>query len=349
MRLKHFDGIRFFLFSLIFIAHWSPPIYGQLGYSLPMFFILSGFLVSYVLSGVFERKSLKSVLIFYCRRALRTLPSYYIFIAVLIGLGLSSQPQSLILLYYNMKLFFLSIYQPDQYNQISFNFRDESISLWSICVEEQFYLIFPIIYYFFKTEHHVKLTAVILALSFALKVYFINFHPDYAYGTILPLAMEPIGWGILFYLLEKNGHLKKWNHNLLSYILLISLVLLPIIESNTGLEGKHYQFSTTYLHSLFCALGAAFVWTLWKLDEKNIIVKILSFKPFVYLGQISYGLYLTHLFSWPVYNRLYDANYLNFPHSPFVMRYAITIVMGMISWHLIDKPVSIIRDKLRYN
>jgi peptidoglycan/LPS O-acetylase OafA/YrhL len=216
--LKYFsqlDGFRFFAILSVMLGHFVPlGIVSRipLGYGVLFFFVLSSFLISRILLTAKdndERKlnnNWRSLKQFYIRRSLRIFPIYYLVLFFLFLVNF--YPCRIIfpwLLTYTLNLF------------ISFN-SDISIAggfthLWSLCIEEQFYLVFPIFIFIIKSKYILKfligLTIIglfgrmILYIGNPLNIALYNFH------SISALDSLGIG-GILGYLsLYKIDFLKK--------------------------------------------------------------------------------------------------------------------------------------------
>ena len=94
MRKFQLDGLRFILFLLVFATHYSsnPLSLGYLGYALPVFFVMSGFLITNVLLSAEDSSLITRLRIFYIRRILRICPAYYLVVVLLIAMDSLSYP-----------------------------------------------------------------------------------------------------------------------------------------------------------------------------------------------------------------------------------------------------------------
>src|SRR6185295_10454426 len=179
------DAIRFIAFFLVFFYHGFGEAFkrfsihinnlGSIGVSI--FFVLSGFLITYLILTEISLKGYLNVLAFYVRRALRIWPLYY---AVVIGVFIvypflqplfhdtsttSSNP-----VYY---FFFLSNFDVI-HTQRFFNGNDYLVSntTWSVAVEEQFYLLWPLFFYFLNKRLYPIFLLGFLLLCYAFRLYF---------------------------------------------------------------------------------------------------------------------------------------------------------------------------------
>ena len=94
MRKYQLDGIRFLLFLMVFTTHYHPmPAKVEyLGYALPVFFVMSGFLITNVLLSSEDPSLTGKLKTFYIRRILRICPSYFLVIVLLIAMGTLTFP-----------------------------------------------------------------------------------------------------------------------------------------------------------------------------------------------------------------------------------------------------------------
>jgi len=140
------DGIRALSFSIVFAAHaglerWVPGFFG-----LSVFFFLSGYLITTLLRVEWERSGTLDLRQFYLRRALRILPPFYVVLAgasalTLLGaLGGALQPRAVL-----MQALHLSNYEIVRSGWWQGRAPGTWV-LWSLAVEEHFYLVFPLLY-----------------------------------------------------------------------------------------------------------------------------------------------------------------------------------------------------------
>ena len=84
----------------------------------------------------------------------------------------------------------------------------------------------------------------------------------------------------------------------------------------------------------------------------GITGKILKRKPLVYIGKISYGFYLYHLFMPPILSRGFHYLGLHYPDSSlirFILQTAATLIVAMLSWHFIEKPINNFKKHFEYS
>ena len=145
--VKSLDGLRFLAVSLVLLDHWSNYKLGfpasNLGVSL--FFVLSGYLITGILLKSKDKDQAnnfghaKSLKLFYIRRTLRIFPLYYFILAVLY---LTNEPAV------RANIFWLATYMTNNYIAYTQQWMGSFDHLWSLAVEEQFYLFFPFVIFF---------------------------------------------------------------------------------------------------------------------------------------------------------------------------------------------------------
>jgi peptidoglycan/LPS O-acetylase OafA/YrhL len=347
------DGLRFFAFLLVFFFHalqWSPwgnwPVirFGFLG--VPIFFVLSGFLIGGILLDLKAKvrpgfglgAKLKT---FYIRRALRIFPVYYMFIGILVLLMVlsgSSDPVARENLPWhlayltNFRSFFVGM---DRIRQGHF---------WSLAVEEHFYLIAPLLVLVVSRQMLVRLLAgVILAVAAArFAIYRAGSPRDF--WVLSPMQFDLLGLGIATAIIDRHGSFCRIGARGLRYLGIAGAVffVLYIRRFYLGRPGIGVYYATFGSISLGLAT-AAVVLTLWQ-EPARWYAKILAFRPFAYFGQISYGLYLFHpnCLGW---SSKYFGNYTL---ANSLAGLAITLAVAMLSWHVFEKPINNLKNRFGY-
>ena len=140
---KQIDGLRFFAFLPVFLVHSDVTHFWWGSYGVSLFFVISGFLITRILIA-FENRPRKQMLkSFYARRVLRIFPAYYLVLGLAAAtVGIAYLP-AFVLYVMNWGIFFYTWIQPELADIAWDPVRMYGIHFWSLCVEEQFYLVFP--------------------------------------------------------------------------------------------------------------------------------------------------------------------------------------------------------------
>lgn len=322
---SYLDSYRFYAFLTVFMAHMvvfvSFPFenisfdrifkaftqVGDLGVA--FFFVLSGFLINYLLENEL-RASKKtsttgniSIKSFYIRRVLRIWPLYFfsiLLILILSWLILSISSFRFYEIFINSKEFIYHIFMSGSIFRGMFGTDNDMLAvLWSISVEEQFYLIWPILFYMFR-KNILWVIVTALIISSASRYYFLGDYDALRYltPTIMSYLMIGAASGIYYEkilkFISKFAHLKS----------AVSSILLSLILAITFLRGYVYEFNIPAIFEIFLPLifGTLFALVIILATERKInqkqslsSLRLKIHTATTYLGRISYGLYVYHM------------------------------------------------------
>lgn len=295
------QGLRAVAVFLVLVFHiWPEALSG--GYvGVDVFFVLSGFLITNLLLREAETMGDISLRRFYARRVLRLLPAAtVVLLAVAICMSLLPSVRWRPL---SADLFFSALNVQNwwlAHQSIDYLASDDAASIlkhyWSLSVEEQFYLIWPLLVLlcvrFFKrsvASSFLVFGATLAVASLAHSYFFTASHPEMAYFATTTRMWELAAGGLL----AASGLTNRHSHRgLRETFLVLGLVL--IIGS-----AFHFDRSTAFpgLIALVPVIGALLVIYGVARSGSGVIERLLSSSPFQYFGGISYSLYLWH---WPI-------------------------------------------------
>jgi peptidoglycan/LPS O-acetylase OafA/YrhL len=343
---KNLDGLRFLAAFAVIMGHCQSTILQYQGYSpyapfanklatfgVDFFFVLSGFLISYLLMQEIHKTGTINIRAFYYRRILRIFPLYFLvgFIGIFAG--------DFWVKYFDFLTFYDGKYANYVYNSTDFlknlfflctfsiNFQTllglqnpvSSLNvghLWSLAVEEQFYLIWSPILLVFK-RHLGAVIGVFLGLGFFFnqlpEAYFSQyymFHYNFtinrfwyfglgaAFAWFLCYFSITMLWDLLVNALKK----RKEDPSVFQTISAPKTLILIVLGSQFfGLTLIcNYLFEAIYYAAnvyILNALIALFIIAVAVADCSVLSVLCLENKVFKYLGKISYGIYMFHIFS----------------------------------------------------
>ncbi len=358
--LPELDILRFFAFFAVFIHHslpQSPDAYqGKLaafskliaatvtagGFGVDLFFALSSFLITELLIREFEKTEKINAVAFYARRALRILPLYYTFVLLAIFVLPRFLPDESLGFPYDIG--FLTIFA--NWVCAFFGYPDSvAAPLWSISIEEQFYLVFPFLVMFFGVPRLKKLAFCFLGIAIITR--FILFllgtpHPGVWCNTFARL--DPIAGGILLTLLLRSGRLKPIFSLKLRALLYIAGLVLYVLAA------MYFDYTGLTSLVLYPAAALASVLIIWSAISPQAI-KINRYKIFIYLGRISYGLYIFHLLGIKV-SGLMLKSFTAAPAVMMILHFSaallLTIIISMISYNILEKPFLKLKKKFTF-
>lgn len=290
------DGIRAISFFLVFFSHAGLGGIVPGGFGVSIFFLLSGFLITTLLRAEFARYRRITLGSFYLRRVLRILPPLYVTLAFAIVLWRVGKGHPVI-------PFGGTLAQALQVSNYYEIFAAPAITipgtgvLWSLAVEEHFYLIFPLLYVWMCGRFSVyRQTLILLALCAAalawrciLHFYFHASVIHTYYGT--DARFDSILLGCVFAVVANpvfHDPLHAWFLRWMKWFLPLCVVVLLgtfLYRNESFRETLRYTLQGLALVPLFIAAIHY---------QKSLPVIILNL-PFVrFLGVLSYSLYLCH-------------------------------------------------------
>lgn len=353
--LKPLTGIRAIAAFLVFLYHYNifvPQkdklsawgIIDELHIGVTLFFVLSGFLITY---RYYDRHHEIFTKRFYIKRFARIYPLFFI-LTSLTYIHLLINGQSLdfgLLRAYLLNISLLSGF----FNELKFSGIPQA---WSLTVEELFYLSTPILFFFLKKKLS---NAIIICLSllllgglfiglgnwFTMPYGFFDSMEFMLTYTFFGRCLEfIIGMLLAIFYLKNKVRLLRGKYNYKSYLGLFaifgSVLLLVFLSLNGGAHQLYYKHLTiTFLLPVF---GIAPLY-LGLITEKTIIASILSSKLFQLLGKASYAFYLIHL----GFMASFLANII--PHT--LGLFIVLNILAILLYLIIEQPLNK-RIKLRF-
>lgn len=322
--MPQLDGLRGLCVMAVLYAHFMPKAYWPLGIYLggpavQCFFVLSGFLItSILLHEMKECPSLKRFAAhFLCRRALRLMPALFLCLAVAYLLNIQAVRETIW-----WHLAYLS-----NFYFVGKGAWDGPVShLWSLAAEEQFYVIWPFFLFFVPRRYlEISVTLIVLfAVTFRLVWWHFGLWVNGAW-ILPPGPFEGIGVGALVALWVEQGVAgpRLRVAALCGVILLICSLLVqwPAVKLSLG----------------SIALALCFAWAVLSASSGfgGFLGYFLETTPLIYIGKISYGIYVLHLFVQDYLSRWVEA-----PAVVFSLLAAVaTISLAAASWHFIERPI----------
>ncbi len=288
--IKQLDGVRAIAVLLVIICHWLPddhPVYivGSVFNGVDIFFVLSGFLITAILLQdklLVERNATNRKAVFrnfFVRRFLRIFPIYYLTILFLYILGAYTGTA----IRSNFIYFFTYTSNFYFFNAQSW---DGMLShLWSLSVEEQFYLFWPFIIVALPKKFLLTAILSFIVIGIGEQLYLANV----AFGDILTFScFDALGMGALlaWAVLLRPQFLKKfYTLFVLSAILCLGLQVGRVLGF-----GVLFYIPSRTLTSV-CTVWAITYILLFAKKKRSLFLSFLSLTPLVFVGKISYGLY----------------------------------------------------------
>lgn len=338
------DGIRAISFFLVFFAHAGLGGIVPGGFGVSIFFLLSGFLITTLLRTEFARYQHISLRDFYLRRVLRILPPLYV--ALALAMVLSSVGREAPGIPFAGTL--AQALQVSNYYEIyasSPAIMPGTGVLWSLAVEEHFYLIFPLLYVWMLPRFSPGRQAlVLLGLCAAALVWRCILYFYLHAGTLLTYyasdaRFDSILLGCVFAVSANpvlRDPLHGWFLQRLKWLVPLGFLVLlgTFLERDAGFrETLRYTLQGLALIPLFIAAIHY---------QKSWPVVFLNLPPVRFLGVLSYSLYLCHAIIMVTIERVWTAN----PVLTSAVSLACALAFATLVHYWIERPCTKIRKRL---
>lgn len=314
--------------SLFGLAHESNWGFGQ--YGVQLFFVLSGFLITDILISSKDSSGSRLGIIvnFYARRSFRLFPVYFLFLGYLILVRDRFVIENIAWFAsytVNVRLF------------IAGSFVDQwSNHLWTLSVEEQFYLVFPPLFLYCSRERERWLAAVFIVTAMVFKQ--ANATSGEIARVLTVAQMDMLGGGVLLGIL-KNRHVHAYQLLASSQARFLMLVAFVgcILMYYTGAEGP--LIGVLFDGLLLIAFGLLVVNT--AVGFGGLSGAVLNSDALQYLGKISYGLYVYHK-AVPLSIAIVAGKLglvVESVLSYYLVNLLALLIVSHMSWVIIEKPV----------
>ena len=368
------DGLRFISFLVVFLYHGhlsifsylkdtQPRVYsvieflfrhGNLGVN--FFFVLSGFLITYLLIKEKEFTGRIHVPNFYLRRILRIWPLYYLciflgFVAFGLLKKMSGEPvmENANPWYY---IFFSANFDimhtwPDKPDALLLSV------LWSVAVEEQFYLTWPLILSFVPLKKFKYVFPSIMVLSLIFRAFHTgNNDHEFAiryFHTFALIGDMALG-GLFAYLVSYENKFKLFITNMSKPLIILVYVLtlvFTLFKDEIFVPGIPVIFDRIIIAFLFGMI------ILEQNYSKHSLFKMSNFKLVSQLGIYTYGLYCLHFlglyFAIKFMNVLHlDGSRNSVSFSMIVLALIISVIISLMSYHFYEKWFLRLKDKFAF-
>lgn len=332
-RIPSLDGLRAISIFLVVASHFSytigfPDVYNVGNLGVRVFFVISGFLITGLLIKELDKTDKINLTKFYFRRTLRIFPPYYFYLTVILLCA--------VLGWMTIPLYkFIPAYTYTS-NYVELNTWNLGHT-WSLAIEEQFYLIFPgILLLFGRRKAAWILLSVLFICPIIRNIDFQIFHeldPIWIYKGFHS-NIDTLAIGCLLALQYQYLHSREWYLKILDSKLMIFAPLLAIVASAQIEHPKLYLgFSFTVCNVL---IALCIDWAVTNY-QNNSIGKFLNSSPMVWVGMLSYSIYL---WQQPFFNYDEPAWFTQFPFN-----FIGIAVCSVFSYYLIEKFSLQLRQK----
>jgi peptidoglycan/LPS O-acetylase OafA/YrhL len=337
--LPQLDAVRAFAVSLVLWHHWyGPPDYkiqfGAIG--VWIFFVISGFLITRILlksRAETVRGNRRALVTFYVRRVLRIFPLYYFIL--LVGLLTSASLRGMWPWYVG----YLQNFKMMMNENDPFIFGPH---LWSLAVEEQFYLVWPWLVLFTPRVLLLPIigSGIVLAIALRMVCTHLGWTAFQVYA-FTPDNLDTLGLGALlaYFVTYRPGQ----------------VVVLRRVALGAGIAillGAGFLRSHVVDWGLMAMpTGLIAVWVIAHIANgvggvRGLAGRAMSFGPSVYMGRISYGIYVYHYFVPDVMKPVFARLHVREQGFWFgVICFSVTIAVASLSWFLLENPINSLKNR----
>ena len=324
-RNQSFDGLRGVAVGAVLVYHHGLFNTGWFGVDL--FFVLSGFLITSILRRTCEDPSYWKE--FWLKRVTRLMPALFLFLAAAMLIEHFAARWALLCLASFGDV--LAVYL----HPVSEGTRP----MWSLAVEEHFYFLWPLAVRFLSRRSLFRLlTAVILLEPLLRAALCLTFHPGWEVAYFLtPFRLDGISWGSLLALLVERKEAEQLFRRFSGSAILATLVLYGGLRVGLGVAFTRDGDTPVYNALIYSVMALFAFWVIAYLLTKpeSIAARVLGFKPLVFLGTISYGVYLYEVVIRDLLMQLTGWSM----SRVFWLSATMTVLVSWISFRWIEKPL----------
>ena len=345
------DGLRAFAVAAVMAFHFGLPgaTAGFLG--VDVFFVLSGYLITRILLSQIQAGRL-DLAGFWVRRIRRLAPALVVSVMAVIAWGALVAPAIVrdgLRSDVTSTLAYVANWHFIESGSYFAAMGDESPleHMWSLAVEEQFYLAWPIALFVLTRvvrPPRARIVAVgglavtgILVSAWRLESIWSAAGPDRAYMGTDSRIFGPLVGALLAVVLTRHARIGSGRAtNALLLAIGGALVVWGMVSlgSSTGATSAYANGG-----ALVVALGSAAI--IWALATRvSPATRFLGLRPVAYLGRLSYGIYIWH---WPLILWSRENQWLDMSEWPTILRVpvlaALTVALASLSYHLVEKPI----------
>jgi peptidoglycan/LPS O-acetylase OafA/YrhL len=337
------DGMRGFAIITVITFHGNVPFLQGGFIGVDIFFVLSGFLITSLLIQEWEQNGSISLKHFYIRRALRLLPALLALLGVYGVVSFLTQPKELAVDNYLDALvaLFYSANWTRAFNLVRSDglHRPDLLGhTWSLSIEEQFYLLWPLLL-IGMLRLSLSRRSMVYLIGCGILLAWLSRAVMYAQGATierlyngLDTRADALLMGALLAVASSSGLMPQARVavTVIKYAAIISL--LGLLSLGVLADWRHPLMYYVFLSliSFFSASLTLYLIT----QEKGVLKKIFELPSLIWIGQISYGLYLWH---YPIF-RLIELQHWSW-HQGFLVGVIGSLTVASWSYYLLERPI----------
>lgn len=343
--MVHLDGIRALAVTAVVLEHWASGLPAPIrrvintldlgGWGVECFFVLSGFLITLILLNLRNNGApLKTNLWhFYARRALRIFPAYYLTIFIL-ALTIPSTREVIL-----WNIFYLGNFYPLWHH----NFIPDTGHFWSLAVEEQYYLFWPLVVLLMPNRRVMQLALILCVLGpfSRFLLWQAMSGPHLTIYTFPTAALDLLGFGAFLACVKHEYGISR-DHVFTRTLNSAAVIALIIYVSTYVLDRQSVAFSVAH-RSLAAVVFGALVWYA-SFGFQGSFKFFFNNRIIIWIGTISYGIYIYHpyvpalyvefLSSFELPLATWGTYYIRYPLMALAL-----LTIAAASFYAIERPI----------
>jgi peptidoglycan/LPS O-acetylase OafA/YrhL len=342
------DGARGLAVILVMLFHLHIPGLALGWAGVPLFFCLSGFLITGILISNKNKPFSEYIGNFLLNRSLRIFPLFYAYLIVnflmLLILGKSTDGYIWFALYLQNYIIGLTGETPGLLGHT-----------WSLAIEEQFYWLWPIAIFFIKDKFYTKtfVSLIVISMLSRIVIYNLTNHSPYMINVTLISCVDMLVLGSFFAKIKDEKNAGKISIVMAAFGIITTFYAIHSVGYSSFWSPEEWAGKCWYL---FTALGMTFsplIYLLYKLDKcgKDIfLTKLFTSKALVYTGKISYGLYMWHILCFYAVDMIFDK--MGMQKSGFIWATTslmLAFVVSTISFYAFEIHFLNLKNKRKYS
>lgn len=321
------DGARAIAVLMVFVIHALPESGFPGGLGVDIFFVISGFLITRILVKEHNRTGKLDLKTFYIKRLLRLYPAFLVMVIVTVFLWWLLDVSFVTnLIYAAVSVTYLANIAMTVAGTGIYTYQHT----WSLAMEEQFYLLWPVLLIGLLswkwTRDHIILTLSVLTIA--------SFAGWVLVGAEMPFNPLVKAGGLLFgcILAFLSDH-AVWRRTSVGMIGVLGLAVAIALEWS-GIIDRTWSLPLATVTAGLLIMHLAY--------GESPVTRVLSLRPLVWIGTVSYGFYLWH---YPILLILM-ASFPTIPIVRFTIALALTLVVTMLSMRFIELPALRLKDRI---
>lgn len=318
------DGLRALAVFMVILAHSNIYFGSNGGIGVDVFFALSGFLITTLIFEELETFSKFDFKYFYARRFLRLFPALFILLIVSSGIVIFFFKESFSIFIQEIIVSFFYLYNISWYWGIATE-PFMLIHMWSLGVEEQYYIWWPLVIVFLsKRINNKSLSLILLFLSIIIFIFRFYLNNYLFFNSIF---MDSIFFGSLLGLLRKSFSLAFMENNVIMLFSLMLLLIFSIIDFDfiTKLIKDGYR-------GIFGFLTCFVIINFVSKNQDSVIKRLFRSNFPVFIGKLSYSLYLWHVIVFVCFREIDVLE----PYLNYLLKFFVSFIAASISYYCIE-------------